>query len=66
MQEFMFFVGFDYPVMPPVVLYQEEGNTCQLEFIWNGLEHRNKALQNIAVALFNKLRVGGVVAIPSP
>lgn len=66
MQEFMFFVGYDYPVMPPVVLYQEEGNTCQLEFIWNGLEHRNKALQNIAVALFNKLRVGGVVAIPSP
>lgn len=66
MQEFMFFVGFDYPVISPVVLYQEKGNTCQLKFIWNGLENLQKALQNIAVALFDKIQIAGAVTILSP
>jgi hypothetical protein len=65
-QEFMFFVTLDYPVVPPVVLYQENGNTRQLEFMWNGLEDRSTALQNIAVALSDKLQVAGISEITHP
>lgn len=60
-QEFMFFVGFDYPVMPPVVLYQEKGETCQLAFTWSGLDNRHQALQNVVAALLDKLQVADVL-----
>jgi proteasome lid subunit RPN8/RPN11 len=50
-QDFMFFVGMDYPIIAPLVLFQARGQTCQLEFKWKGLENRQQALDNIADAL---------------
>jgi proteasome lid subunit RPN8/RPN11 len=54
--EFMYFVSLDYPVMTPVVLYQQDKTTCNLPILWNGIEAAEESLAAIARSLCNEWR----------
>jgi hypothetical protein len=55
-KEFMFFVGFDYPITAPIVLYQDQLNTRQLAFYWRGIDDKEKSLHNLANSLVSGLK----------
>lgn len=52
--EFIYFVSMDYPIIPPIVLYQLDGETKILEIGWIGLQDPLKAVDGVVQALLAK------------
>jgi proteasome lid subunit RPN8/RPN11 len=48
--ELLFFVSIDYPIVPPVVLREADGETTQLRFHWDGLGELEPGLAAVAQA----------------
>ena len=48
--EFMFFASLDYPVVAPLIIYQQRGETKSLIFPWDGMLNLEKSL-NVIVEL---------------
>lgn len=55
-KEFMFFLSLDYPLTSPIVLFQDQDQTKQLQFLWTGFENKEASLVRVAAALLSKLQ----------
>lgn len=55
--EFMYFVSMDYPVVPPLVLYQSGGTTRNLRPAWDGMDEDQRMLDDIVELLAEEWRV---------
>ena len=49
-RELYLFVSIDYPIVPPVVLREADGETTQLRFHWDGLGDAEPGLAALAQA----------------
>lgn len=54
--EFMYFVALDYPVVPPIVLFQRNSKTESLKLYWDGLGSHRESLVGVAMELADEWR----------
>ncbi len=52
----MYFVGFGYPIVAPLVLYLNEGVTKSLAVQWDGVTDESQSIHQIASELVEKWR----------
>ena len=49
--EFIYFASYDYPVVAPIILYQQGGETHDLPIAWNGWGDVTHSLEEVASSL---------------
>lgn len=54
--EFIYCVTFDYPTVPPIILYRRNGTTRNLRVHWDGLADMQQSLRNVAETLVDEWR----------